>query len=225
MKNPMICLLALMFLAPLSLIAQPSKYVKLGVNYSSFRTEGGKSEPGLTFGVGKNYYPFQNFNGFWRFEIGYVQKKVKLENKTWPTDFDPTFSNVEVGDLEFKIGYMEIPVSIGYDIIRENNGIFLKAYTGSSLSIPIHKNSTARSTTLILDPDQKGKFAFDYLRWDGVGALSTLAVNLYAEVAFCYRRLGIGFNYSRGISEIEPTGALIIQHKLDSFQITLLYAL
>ncbi len=225
MKKLIICLFVPTLFTPLSLFAQPSKYLKIGVNYSSCRTKGSKSEPGLTIGFDKNYYPIQSHNGFWGFGISYVQKKAKLENKTWPTDFDPTFSNVEIGDLQYQIGYLEIPINIGYDIIRENNRIFLKVYTGSSLSIPIHKNSAAGSRTLILDPDQKGKFKFDYLRWDGVGALSTLAINLHADVAFYYGRVGIDFHYSRAISEIKPSGALTVQHKLDSFQITLLYAL
>lgn len=225
MKKLTPCLVVSTLLMPFSLFAQPSTFLKLGVNYSSFRTEGSKSEPGLTIGFNKNYYPIQRLNGFWGFGISYVQKKAKLENKTWPTDFDPTFSNVEIGDLQYQIGYLEIPINIGYDIIREKNRTFLKVYTGPSLSIPIHKNSEARSRTLILAPDQKGKFKFDYLRWDGVGALSTFAVNLHANVAFYYRRLGVDVHYSRAISEIEPSGALTVQHKLDSFQITLMYAL
>lgn len=225
MKMPILCLFVSTLLTPLLIFAQPTKYVKLGVNYSSFRTEGGKSEPGLAVGFDRNYYLMQSLNGFWGFGISYVQKKAKLKNKTWPTDFDPTFSNVEIGELQYQIGYLEIPLNIGYDIIRKNNRIFLRAYTGSSLSIPIHKNSAATSRALILEPDQKGKFKFDYLRWDGVGALSTLAVNLHADVVFYYGRFGIDFHYSRAFSEIKPSGALTVQHKLDSIQITLMYAL
>ena len=96
-KSSMICLLALMFLAPLSLIAQPSKYVKLGVNYSSFRTEGGKSQPGVSLSIGKKHYPIQKFNGFWGFELGYARERILLEDKTWPTSFAPPYSGIVIG--------------------------------------------------------------------------------------------------------------------------------
>ena len=114
MKRLIMYFFAATLLASQLLFAQPTKYLKLGVNYSFFRTEGGKSEPGLTIAFGKNYYPIQNLSGFLGIGIGYVQKKAKLENKTWPTDFDPTFSNVEIGDLQYQIRYIEIPINIGY---------------------------------------------------------------------------------------------------------------
>jgi hypothetical protein len=94
------------FLFPPLLFAQPSKYLKLGANYSSFRTE--KSESGLTFGFGKDFYPSRSFNGFFGFDLSYVTKNLKLENKIWPPGFDLKDSNVSVGDIPLDRSYRNI---------------------------------------------------------------------------------------------------------------------
>jgi hypothetical protein len=56
--------LFMIFLLPVALQAQSPTYIKLGVNFSSFRIEEGKSKPGICLAIGKDFYPLHSFNGF-----------------------------------------------------------------------------------------------------------------------------------------------------------------
>ena len=221
-KNLMICLFVIIFLNPLLVFAQPSNYVKVGVNYSFFRTEGGRSEPGLAFGLGKNFYPIRSFNVFGSGEVCYLRKKVTLENKTWPTSFDPSISDIAIGDIIVDIGFLEIPVNVGY-FLRVNKHVVMKPSVGASLSIPIQmKTYITNSRTIFLDPDDKGKYEFDYLHWDEVHA--NVSTNLQMRFDFYYRCFGLLIQYQRAFVKTKSSRSLTIEDKLDSFQISLSYA-
>jgi hypothetical protein len=153
------------FLAPV-LSAQHSKYLKVGVNYASFRTEGGKSQPGLSFGFGKKYYPLQNFGGHWGFELGYAREKILLEDKTWPTSFFPPYSGVEKGGFNISLGYLDLSLHIGY-LLNVKKMVGLEFYIGPSLSIPIDNNTKVTgSETIYLDPKEISDDDFDFKRYD-----------------------------------------------------------
>jgi hypothetical protein len=221
-KKLIICLFVSTLFTPLSLFAQPSNYLKAGVNYSSLRTEGGKSEPGLTFGFGKDFFPIRSFSGFFGFEVNYTRKKVTLENKTWPTNFDPAISDIAIGDIAVDIGFLEVPVNVGY-FLQIKKYVVMRPSVGTSLSVPIQmKTYIKNSRTIFLDPDDKGKYEFDYLHWDEVHA--NVSTNLQIGLDFYYHCFGLLIQYQRAFVKTNSSRSLTIRDKLDSFQISLAYA-
>ena len=222
MKKLMVCLLALMFLAPLSLFAQPSKYVKLGVNYSSFRTEGGKSEPGLTFGVGKDFYSTQTSNGFVSFEVNYTRKKVILENKTWPSGFNPDDSDVVIGDIRTDISFIDIPFRIGYKLPIKKQNISMQVLSGFAVSLPIKDHSGGTINDIIfLDPNEKGVFEFDYVRWTDKS--TSVSVNIQFGARICANSIGLDVMYLHAITNTEGFVVQTISDKIDTFKVALVY--
>ena len=218
----MVCLLALMFLAPLSLFAQPSKYVKLGVNYSSFRTEGGKSEPGLTFGVGKDFYSTQTSNGFVGFEVNYTRKKVILENKTWPSGFNPDDSDVVIGDIRTDISFIDIPFRIGYKLPIKKQNISMQVLSGFAVSLPIKDHSGGTINDIIfLDPNEKGVFEFDYVRWTDKS--TSVSVNIQFGARICANSIGLDVMYLHAITNTEGFVVQTISDKIDTFKVALVY--
>lgn len=210
------------FLCPLLLFAQPSNYLKLGLNYSSLRTEGGKSEPGLTLGVGKNFYPIRSFNGFLGLNLGYVTKRLKLENKTWPTGLNPNDSNVSVGDVLLDRSYLEFFAEVGYSFSLPYKKTRIDIFTGPMFSFPIKYLSRSLSdSTIFLDPDERGKYEFDYLLCESEGADKIL--HWFMGVAVGYKSIGIEIRYDRA-SRQNCIRGLTIDDALDSFHVMVLYA-
>jgi len=119
-----IFLLLIIILMPVSIKAKTNTYIKVGANISSFRTEEGKSEPGLCFGIGKEFYPFRKFNGFFGFGLDYQQKKFILENRTWRSD-----PNYDDSDIEKKQKPKEEFTSID-KVLSICTGVFLGAFVG-----------------------------------------------------------------------------------------------
>ena len=222
MKKLMVCLLALMFLAPLSLFAQPSKYVKLGVNYSSFRTEGGKSEPGLTFGVGKDFYSTQTSNGFVGFEVNYTRKKVILENKTWPSGFNPDDSDVVIGDIRTDISFIDIPFRIGYKLPIKKQNISMQVLSGFAVSLPIKDHSGGTINDIIFFySNEKGVFEFDYVRWTDKS--TSVSVNIQFGARICANSIGLDVMYLHAITNTEGFVVQTISDKIDTFKVALVY--
>lgn len=210
------------FLFPHLLFAQPSNYLKAGINYSSFRTEGGKSEPGLILGVGKDFYPIPSFDGFFSFELGYITRKLRLENKTWPTGLDPKNSNVSVGDIPLDRSYLEFHTKLGYSFSLSHNRSFIGLFAGPSLSFPIRYLSRSLSdSTIFLNPDERGKYEFDYLLCESEGADKIL--RWFMGIAVIHRSFGIEIRYDRA-SRQNCIRGLTIDDALDSFHVMALYA-
>ncbi len=223
MKKFLASLLIGVFLFPLSLFAQPSNsnYLKLGSNYSFLRKEGGKSEPGLTLGVGKDFYPIRSFNGFLGLNLGYVTKRLKLENKTWPTDIDPKFSDVRVGDIPLHRSYVEIHTKFGYGFPLSKTKVAIKLFAGPSLSFPIkYLSHFLADSTIFLNPNEREKYEFDYLRCESEGADKIL--HWFLGVAAVYKNIGIEIRYDRA-SRQNCIRGLTINDAQDSFHVMLLY--
>ena len=222
MKRLIMYFFATTLLASHSLFAQPTKYLKLGVNYSFFRTEGGKSEPGLAFGVDKDFYPIRSFNGFFGFELGYAIKKFKLQNKTWPTDFyQPELSDVMIGDIPLDRSYIEFHTKIGYNFPGFRNKVAITLFGGPFFSFPIkYLQRFVADTTIELSPDEKGKYKFDYLRCESDGVDRIL--NWFVGIAVFYKSIGIDICYNRG-SRTGCIRGLTIDDALDSFSAMFLY--
>lgn len=211
------------FLFPPLLLAQPSNYLKLGINYSSLRTEGGKSGPGLTLGVGKDFYPIRSFNGFFGLNLSYVTKKLKLENKTWPTNMQLEWSDVEVGDIPLDRSYLELHTKLGYSFPLSHNKAAIELFAGPLLSFPIKYSSRFLSdSTIFLEPDERGKYEFDYLRCESEGADEFLY--WFMGIAVVYKSFGIEIRYDRAASSQECIRGLTINDALDSFHVLFLYA-
>ncbi|MDZ7304879.1 MAG: hypothetical protein ONB44_22350 [candidate division KSB1 bacterium] len=222
MKKRITCFLVFSLLTPLSLSAQPSNYLKLGVNYSSFRTEGGKSKPGLTFGFGKDFHPIRSFSGFFGFNLYYVTKKLKLENKTWPGGLDPGHSNAQVGDIPLDRSYLEFHTKLGYSFSLSHNKAAIGLFAGPLLSFPIkYLSRFLADSTIFLDPDDRGKYEFDYLRCESEGADKIL--HWFMGIAAIYKSFGIEIRYDRA-SRQKCIRGLTINDSLDSFHVMLLYA-
>jgi hypothetical protein len=209
------------FLFPPLLLAQPSTYLKLGVNYASLRREGGKSEPGLTLGLGKDFYPIGSFNGFFGFNLYYVTKKLKLENKTWPSGFNPKDSDVVIGDIPLDRSYLEFHTKLGYNFSLSHNKAAIGLFAGPLFSFPIKYLSRSLSdSTIFLDPDERGKYEFDYLLCESEGADKIL--HWFIGIAAVYKSIGIEIRYDRA-SRQKCIRGLTINDALDSIHVMLLY--
>ena len=224
MKSKKQCffLFILITLLPFSLKAKSSTFLKIGTNISSFRMERGKSEPGICFGIGKEYYPIRSFNGFFSLDVSYIKKKIKLEDRTWPSGFFPSSSDVVIGDIKVNISYIEISFNIGYPLQISKDKIFLQLLTGVSEAIPARNHTDGEINEIIyLDPDQRDKYKFDYTRWDE--KTTTFSTNLRCGARLIFLPVALSIYYSHAIINTEGFTTLTISDKLDSFQFTIDY--
>ena len=214
---------SIIFLTPPSLFAQPTKHVKLGVNYSTFRNEEGKSKPGLTVGLGKDFYPIRSFDGFFGFELSYIRKKVTLENKTTPTNIDPKDSDVVIEDIKADIAYIDIPFKVGYTPIGRNGKCSFHVFGGFTISLPIKNHTVLKEKKIIfLEPDERGKYQFDYVIGGYEG--TNISTNLLLGTRFTYEPLALTISYSRAQNNARGFTNLSVKDRIDSFYMVLAYA-
>ena len=223
MKVQIICALALVYFMPFLAIAQPTNYVKLGVNYSYLRTEGGQSKPGLAVGIGKEFNSKQSPtpNAYLGISLNYVTKRLRLENKTWPASFNSESSNASIGDIPLDRSYLEFNANLGGRFSLSNKtaiGLFL----GPMLSVPIKYLSLFRGNTIFLEPKEKENFKFDYLRCESEGADNYL--NWLFGIIIYYRSYGIGIHYDRALKRQKCIRGLTIYDALDSFYVLMHFA-
>lgn len=211
----------IIFLLPCLSDAQSPTYLKVGINHSSFRTEGGKGQIGSYIGIGKEYYPIKTFNGFLGIDLTNIRKKIDVVNKSWPAGFDPTDSDVVIGDIHISIEYLEIPIKAGYSI-PINDRSSLSFFTGYAISIPIKNHTSGKQNEIIhLSPDERGKYIFDYVRWDDVKINTSR--NFQFGARFVYKPIVLEASYSRALQKTEGFSILIIRDKLDSYQVAVGY--
>ena len=191
--------------------------IEIGVNYSSLRTEGGTSKPGLCFGVGRDIYPFRSFNGYIGFGLSYVRRTVRLENKTWPSDFDYNWADIEYGNITISDSYLILPVKLGYHFYK-NNKVSINVYISLSRCIPImdHKRYD-HIKTVYLTHEEKGTLDFDYGKADGPNRTASTC----AEIGFIlfFKKVGLGCRYEKALSETDCTGFVLRKDNIDSFQV------
>lgn len=222
MKPFIYLIIAWIVLIPFPTKAKSPTYIKFGANISSFRMEEGKSKPGICFGLGKKFYPSQVFNGYIGFELFYARKKVNLENRTWPSGIYPEFSDVVIGDIKFDISYLEVPVRIGYSLQVKKELLFLQFFTGFSISIPFKNHTDGEIKEIIfLNPEEKGKYKFDYTRWEEV--TTSKSRNIQIGFNFVFKPFALNFVYSKALTNTEGFTDLIIRDKIDSYQVALSY--
>jgi hypothetical protein len=197
--------------------ARTLKYVELGFNQSEFRNQECKSKIGPSFGIGLDYYPIKSIGAFIGTELLYQNKKLLVEDKTWPDFLFPELANhVITGDIDISISYLEIPLQIGYSI-KLNNHFSSSISAGYSLSIPIKdhtksKNKKVRELTL----EERGKFDFDYVLVDESAV--SWSKNYHAGLQLSYKRLALLICYTKALSLTEQIYRKNIQGKIDSFR-------
>lgn len=214
----LLILLVFILLSPVNGRAKSPNCIELGFNQSKFRNEKCISHPGLTFGIMKDFYPIHSFNGFIGFGINYQRKKFILEDRTWKSDpyFDD--SDIEIGDINVNISYIELPVSVGYSIIIKNK-TSSSIYTGFSLSIPI-KNHTRISNqkTILLGPNERKTYPYDYIPLDENYTIPS--TNIQIGFRLSYYQFVLIINYSRALSITEGVSSLSVRDKIDTFKMS-----
>jgi len=195
------------------------KYVEIGINQSEFRNEACKSKIGPSLGIGIDYYPIKSIGAFIGSELLYQNKKLLVENKTWPTSLDPQFSNqVVTGDIDINISHLEIPLQIGYSI-KLSNQFSSSLFIGYSLIIPIKDHTKSKNKKVReLTPEERGKFDFDYVLVDESAV--SWSKNYHAGLQLSYKRLALLVCYTKALSLTEQIYRKNIQGKIDSFRVS-----
>ena len=220
-------LFSLLFLT-LTIVATGSartlKYVELGINQSKFRNEACKSKIGPSFGIGLDYYPINSLGAFVGSGLLYQNKKLLVEDRTWPIDIDPRSSNqVVTGDLDISISYLEIPLKIGYSIIIKNQ-FSSSIFTGYSLSIPVKDHTKVWERDIReLAPDERGTYDFDYVFLDEAGVAGNLSTNYHIDLRLGFNRFIIFLSYVRALSSTDDILGWTIHDKIDTFRISFAY--
>ncbi len=222
MKKYLLFVLAFLSLRPFDGKTESTNYIELGLNLSKFRNEKCISQPGLTLGFIKDFYPIHSFDGFISFGINYHRKMFSLENRTWKSNpYDSDFE-IERGDINVNISYIDVHASVGYSIIK--NQFNSDIYTGCSLSLPI-KNHTriTNQKTIPLGPDERKNYPFDYIPLDENYTIPS--TNFQFGFRLSYNRFAIILGYSRALSITEGVSSLSVQDKIDSYEITVAFLL
>ena len=202
--------------------AKTLKYFEIGINQSKFRNEVCKSKIGSSFGIGLDYYPIRSLGVFIGSEMLYQNKRLLVEDRTWPNDIDPEFANgVWTGDFNVNISYLEIPLQIGYSV-RIKNKITSSFFIGYSLSIPIKDHTKTKNRKVReLEPDERGTFDFDYVLVDESSV--PMSKNFHLGFRLTFTRFALLISYAKAMSFTENLAQKSIQGKIDSFRILFAY--
>jgi hypothetical protein len=213
--------LCLMILLPMFANAEIVKYISAGTTRATLRSEGGKSDWGSYIGLGAEYSkPYSILLGF---EAAYATKKVTLQNKSWPSDYDVLYSGMSIGDIPIDGSYLELAAKIGCRISFADNHMSIRVFVGSAISAQLTCPRRVREKThLWYDPD-KGPYTFDYLRREWADGGPYLCYDSIIGAVFSYKVIGVEFRYARSRTEREEMRGLNINDKLDSFYILLRY--
>jgi len=222
MNKKYLFILIILMLYPLSTHAKFVKYISIGTTRATLRSEGGKSDWGQFVGLGLEYSPSSSL--LFVIETAYATKKVTLENKSWPSSWYPPFSNVSIGDVPIDGSYFELCAKVGYSIPLINNQATIKLYIGPAFSVQLRYIGDFRlHTEFQLDPDEIGKYKFDYLRIDSEGSTNT-SINPIIGAIISYKALGLEARYARSYTKRNYMLDLSINDKLDCFYFLLHYA-
>jgi hypothetical protein len=202
--------------------ARTLKYVELGFNRSEFRNQECKSKIGPSVGIGLDYYPIKSVGAFVGSALLYQNKRLLVEDKTWPNDIDPeSAEEVWTGDIDVNISYLEIPLQIGYSA-KLNNYFSSSVFTGYSLSLPIKDHTRTQNRKVReLTPNERGRFDFDYVLVDEDGPW--LSNNFHVGFRLSYNRFAVLFIYAKALSFTENMGQISIRGKIDSFRASIAY--
>jgi hypothetical protein len=221
MKKRCLISFVMILLIPLFANAESNGYANLGVNFSSLRKQGGKCGLGNSIGLGIEFV--KPSAPYFAIEASYVTKKVTLQNKTWPSNMEPEWSDIRIGDIPLERSYFEFNLKLGYSFSLFRNKAAIELFSGPLLSFPFKYSSRfIADSTIFLDLDERGKYEFDFLRCDSEGA--DKFINWFMGITVAYKSFGIEFRYVRALSPQECIRGLTINDALDSFYFLLRYS-
>jgi len=217
-----------LFLLTISLAATGNaktvKYVELGLNQSQFRNQECKSKIGPSFGLGLDYYPFESIHAFIGTELLYQNKKLLLEDKTWPSDLHPYEAGwVITGDPNIGISYLEIPLQLGYSVkLDERSSLVI--VSGYSLAIAIKDHTKNRNRKMReLTPDERGHFNFDYILLDE--SFVSSSKNTFLGLRLSCNRFFLLIYYAKALSITKDIFWKNIEGKIDTIRMSFAFML
>ena len=224
MKNKIPILLLLIFIIPFAAEAKFSKYIGIGLNRSSFRTEESQSLFGAAVELGLDYYPVSSFGAFIGTGINYLNRRSFLENRTWPSSFELNYSeNVKIGEINVNISYLEIPLHIGYSIKMRDN-LICSIFSGYSLSVPIVDHSKSKINSVReLKPDEFGRFDYDYDYVLVDEPSMGLSNNYIIGFRTTCNHYSLILCYLKALSITKSISGKSLKDKIDTFKISVAY--
>ena len=218
MAKKIILLVICQILLSSNLIAKPSSFLRFGTNISKFRTENGKSKPGISFGFG-NEFPVSVFpNGFWGFTLCLNNKIIYLEKRTWKIYPHETNSQIGLGDIDVNILYLELPIIIGRSIAKKD-GSSLNIYTGFEVSVPIKNNTRITNQIFSQDNLTNGGKNYDYIPVDENYITPTTGLLLGASLSS--EKISFIVNSAWGLVNTTGFTNLNVKDKIDTFELLL----
>jgi len=206
-------------------------YLKLGKNTSQFRNDRTSRGDGIVVGAGLSYSTnnLSFINGFANLEVLYSYKQAVVENKIWPAS-SIMESDYKIGNINFSIGYLELPIKIGYYTAIGKRAT-LKVFTGLSASIPIvNKTSTTVKDIVFYWPEKK-KLKVDYKRieldhpenqlFNIIENISKTSLSFNLGTVLSYSFVNIELRYAYAIFETKDFIDLSIHDKVDTFYMLL----
>ena len=127
-----------------------------------------------------------------------------------------------IGDIRTDISFIDIPFRIGYKLPIKKQNISMQVLSGFAVSLPIKDHSGGTINDIIfLDPNEKGVFEFDYVRWTDKS--TSVSVNIQFGARICANSIGLDVMYLHAITNTEGFVVQTISDKIDTFKVALVY--
>lgn len=218
------------FTFPIYLFAnEKQSFIKVGVNQSTFRGESSYSN-GVQVGVGMRFDGNEKSiqQKFVVVELLYAYRKGLLENKKFPNvPFLGEITSGTIGDVHAAIGYIEIPIKLGYSFKSYNQEKSINVYWGPSFALPIINNSVIEGKKeFLVDDDNKGIFDYEYYVNEGdlpllaklIETVTRTELHMMFGATARWRFLEIEFRYNLALTAIKDLKNAVrydINEKLD----------
>ncbi len=219
-KLNLFILVILLFISP-NANAETNKYITLGTNLSTLRSQGGKSELGKFLGFGIEYSKQSSL--FFAFECAYATKKFTLENISWPSDSELYNSGKTIGDFFYNGSFLELSTKFGYHFPKIQKQISIKLFTGPAISFHYSYSCQVKEHKHLWYDEEKGPYEFDYITCDSEGMVPDISIDGTIGAIISYKAFGVEFRYARSSKERTCISSLTINDKLDSYYILLHY--
>jgi len=200
-----------------------SRYnIKVGMNYSSFIGEKGNLEPGILFGIGKEWRIVKNT--VLSCGILYYKQKTILNNKTIkPGYWDRYCIYVSKYNVTYLVGYLGIPLLIKQYFSFNNRDI--SVFVNAGIIFNIYAKDMSKKEYLgdisigTLSEEEREKYNFDF-RFLGIGENGSYFGSFFDPVVglgFVWSRFQIEFQYQR--KYIKWAGFIYTDKELESYNL------
>jgi hypothetical protein len=201
--------------------AETNKYITLGTNLSTLRSQGGKSEWGKFIGFGLKYSKQTSL--FLAFEGAYATKKFTLENISWQSDSELYNSGKNIGDITSYGSFFELTTKVGYHLPKIHKQVSIELFLGPTISFHYRYTGKAKVHEHLWYDDEKGPHEFYYIHCENEGLVPNISIDGTVGAFISYKAFGIEIRYARSSEERTCIGGLTINGKWDSFYILLQY--